>query len=74
MRSADGLWTICKIGIGDGEYRYELWKGRNQIVVNLPSADAAIREHTSRLGTSRTSSSSTQEVGGALAASQAGDQ
>lgn len=37
----NGDYTICKIGGADG-YRYELWKLTEQLVVNLPSAQAAI--------------------------------
>jgi hypothetical protein len=34
-------WTVCRIGNANG-WTYELWNGRKQIAVNLPSAEAAI--------------------------------
>jgi hypothetical protein len=73
IRSPDGLWTICKIGAAKG-YVYELWHLKNQIVVNLPSADAAIREHTLRQASSHTSNSSAPAAGPKSSPSQAGVQ
>lgn len=40
----NGNYTICKIGTADG-VRYELWKLKEQLAVNLPSAQAAIEAH-----------------------------
>jgi hypothetical protein len=37
----NGDYTICRIGGADGS-RYELWKLKEQLAVNLPSAQAAI--------------------------------
>lgn len=37
----NGDYTICKIGTADG-VRYELWKLKEQLFVNLPTAQAAI--------------------------------
>ena len=51
IRSADSLYTICKIGLGDNEYRYELWKGNEQLSVGMSTAQDAIRLHTSIMGT-----------------------
>lgn len=34
-------FTICRVGGAEG-YRYELWNLTEQLVVNLPSAQAAI--------------------------------
>ena len=72
IRSADGLFTICKIGMGDGEFRYELWHLKNQIAVNLNSAADAIRVHSSILAT--TSSNSVAATGAKSLPSQAGVQ
>ena len=36
-----GEWTVCRIGSASG-WSYELWSGKQQIEVNLPSAQAAI--------------------------------
>lgn len=74
IRTADGNYTICKYGIGDGVVRYELWHLKNQVAVNLPSAAAAIREHTLRLASLPTSNSSTPAAGPKSSQSQAGDQ
>lgn len=37
----NGDYTICRIGGADG-WRYELWRLGEQLIVNLPSAEAAI--------------------------------
>lgn len=34
-------FTICRIGGADGD-RYELWQLKEQLAVNLPTAEAAI--------------------------------
>lgn len=61
IRTTDYEWTICRIGVDHDRYEYELWKRREQIAVNLPSQEAAIREHSLILASIR--SSSTQEAG-----------
>jgi hypothetical protein len=52
LLSPCGAFTICKIGTADG-YRYELWKGKEQVRVNLPSALAAWGEWT-RIASTKT--------------------
>jgi hypothetical protein len=37
-------FTICRIGSADG-MRYELWKLKEQLAVNLPSAEEALMIH-----------------------------
>jgi hypothetical protein len=37
-----GDFTICRIGGADG-WRYELWKLSEQLEVNLPDAEAAVK-------------------------------
>lgn len=41
----NGDWTICCVSLGEG-WRFELWKFREQIAVNLPSVDAAVEVHS----------------------------
>jgi hypothetical protein len=55
IRSPCGEYTIAKIGLVEG-WRYELWHGKNQIVVGMLSASEAIRAYTSRLATLGSSS------------------
>lgn len=38
-----GDYTICRIGGAQG-FTYELWRGKEQIAVNLPNAQAAIEQ------------------------------
>jgi hypothetical protein len=37
----NGDFTICRVGLADG-WRFELWKFREQLAVNLASVDMAI--------------------------------
>jgi hypothetical protein len=41
IRSECEQWTICRIGSADG-VRYELWRLKEQVAVNLLTAEAAI--------------------------------
>jgi hypothetical protein len=53
IRSDDGRFTICKYGIADDEYRYELWKGKDQLSVGMPTALDATRLHLSIMDSSQ---------------------
>lgn len=70
IRSADGNWTICKYGIANNRYMYEIWNIKNQIAVGMSTAQDAIRLHTSL--TKETNLS--QELGVKSSISAAGDQ
>lgn len=70
IRSEDIAWTICKYTNAAGQIRYELWHLKNQVAVDLPSAEAAIHARTLHLATPDSSSAqpgamSTQPVAGA---------
>ncbi len=51
----NGDYTICRYGIGESEWRYEIWMGKDQIAAGMSSSAEAIRVYVSH----RTSSSST---------------
>jgi hypothetical protein len=68
LRSPCGDYTVCKIGLAEG-WRYELWKGKSQIVVGMSTAADAIREYNRLI----TSSSSVEAVGPKSLQPAAGD-
>jgi hypothetical protein len=46
----NGEYTICRIGGADG-WRYELWRAKEQISVNLPTCADAILAYENGLST-----------------------
>lgn len=71
IRSHCTRFTVCKYGIGDGEFRYEAWKGKDHLKAGMSTAAAAIRVCEKH---GFTWNSSVQAHGPKSSPSQAGDQ